>query len=263
MTTVGRVEAVWRYPVKSMQGEELSEAFVGFSGVYGDRLYAFRSSRAPVGFPYLTARELGAMLQYRPRFRNATQAAKPPNQDAAEGLAPGVTPVYAQPDDLAIDVETPSGALLAIDDPALLRRLQDEVGGDHVLTLLRSDRAMTDCRPVSLISVQTARQLGEETGLSLDKRRFRANVYLDVANVKGFAEDAFVGKTLRIGPKVTVTVLERDPRCKMITLDPDTAEAAPPVMKTLAAAHDSKAGVYAAVLVEGTIRRGDEISVLS
>ena len=62
---------------------------------------------------------------------------------------------------------------------------------------------------------------------------------------------------------MTVTVLERDPRCKMITLDPDTAEAAPPVMKTLAAAHDSKLGVYAAVLVLGTIRRGDEISVLS
>jgi len=261
MTALGRVEAVWRYPVKSMRGEELPEAFFGFSGVYGDRLYAFKSSRAPAGFPYLTARELAAMLQYRPRFRHGAQAAKPPNQEAAEAIAPGVTTVYAQGDELGVDVETPSGERLAVDDARLLKQLQDDVG-DDVLTLLRSDRAQTDCRPVSLISMQTVRQLGQEAGLTLDKRRFRANVYIDVGERGGFAEDAIVGKTLRIGAKVTLAVLERDPRCKMITLDPDTAEAAPVVMKTLAAAHETRAGVYAAVLVEGTIRRGDDVSIV-
>ena len=57
MGVVGRVESVWRYPVKSMRGEKLDSAFVGFAGVYGDRLYAFRNSAADIGFPYLTARE--------------------------------------------------------------------------------------------------------------------------------------------------------------------------------------------------------------
>ena len=57
MKLVGKVESLWRYPVKSMRGEELQEAFVGFPGVYGDRLYAFRSSAAPKGFPFLTGRE--------------------------------------------------------------------------------------------------------------------------------------------------------------------------------------------------------------
>ncbi len=51
MSLVGKVESLWRYPIKSMRGEELEEAFVGFSGVYGDRLYAFKSSAAPKGFP--------------------------------------------------------------------------------------------------------------------------------------------------------------------------------------------------------------------
>jgi hypothetical protein len=51
MTTVGQVESLWRYPVKSMRGEELAEAFIGFAGVYGDRLFAFKSSGRPAGFP--------------------------------------------------------------------------------------------------------------------------------------------------------------------------------------------------------------------
>jgi MOSC domain-containing protein len=57
MSVIGHVESVWRYPVKSMRGEKLERAFVGFSGVYGDRLYAFQSSAAAAGFPFLTARQ--------------------------------------------------------------------------------------------------------------------------------------------------------------------------------------------------------------
>ena len=57
MGVVGRVESVWRYPVKSLRGERLGSAFIGFAGVYGDRIYAFRNSSAQVGFPFLTARE--------------------------------------------------------------------------------------------------------------------------------------------------------------------------------------------------------------
>ena len=56
MTTIGTVESVWRYPVKSMSGEALAEAFMGFSGFYGDRCFAFHNSAASKGFPYLTAR---------------------------------------------------------------------------------------------------------------------------------------------------------------------------------------------------------------
>src|SRR5216117_3218217 len=76
MSMIGRVDSVWRYPVKSMRGEELDEAFAGFSGIYGDRLFAFRSSASPVGFPYLTAREQRKLLQYRPHFRDPDKAAR-------------------------------------------------------------------------------------------------------------------------------------------------------------------------------------------
>ena len=127
---------------------------------------------------------------------------------------------------------------------------------------MRSERALTDCRPVSIFSLQSARQLTEEMGAPVDKRRFRANIYVDLASAEGFVENEFVGRSLRIGPKVVVRVLERDPRCMMITLDPDTGEKSPAILKKVAQAHDGMAGVYGAVLVEGTLRKGDSVEVL-
>jgi uncharacterized protein YcbX len=262
MSTIGTVESLWRYPVKSMRGEELDEMFAGFAGVYGDRLFAFRSSASPKGFPYLTGREQHEMLRYRPRFRQPDKAARPINQTEAESLGPGVTPLYAYADDLMVEVETPAGEAVAIDDPTLIDMLRDGIDEKHQLTLLRSDRAMTDCRPVSLLAVQSARKLGEETGTNVDKRRFRANVYLDLTSTEGFAEDEFVGRSVRIGPKVVISILERDPRCMMIVLDPDTGEKAPALLKKVAQAHGGMAGVYGAVLVEGTLRKGDSVELL-
>ena len=262
MAVIGKVESLWRYPVKSMRGEELNEAFVSFAGLYGDRLYAFRAAARPKGFPYLTGREQAKMLLYRPRFRHPDRAAKPPNWAEAEDIGPGLTPISADPAELAVDVDTPSGQVLAVDDPALIQELGQGLREPEGLTLLRSERPMTDCRPVSLFSIQTAHRLGQELGTNLDKRRFRANIFADLVSTAGFAEDEFVGRTLRIGARVAVSILLRDSRCAMITLDPDTARQNPEVMRRVARDHGGKAGVYGAVLIEGTIRPGDEIALL-
>ncbi len=260
MSIIGKVDSLWRYPVKSMRGEELDEAFAGFSGIYGDRLFAFRSSASPKGFPYLTAREQRRLLQYRPRFRYPDKAARPTNLTEAESM--GANPLSADFSELMVDVETPDGEALAIDDPGLIDMLRGDIDQKHRLTLMRSERALTDCRPVSIFSLQSARQLADEIGTPMDKRRFRANVYVNLASAGGFAENEFVGRSLRIGSKLVVSVLERDPRCMMITLDPDTGEKEPAILKKVAQAHDGMAGVYGAVLVEGTLRKGDPVEVL-
>ena len=208
MSIVGKVESLWRYPVKSMRGEELDEVFAGYPGVYGDRVFAFKSSASPTGFPYFTAREQRKLLQYRPLFRHPYKAARPINLTEAEKIGAG--PLSADISDLMVDVETPEGKTLAIDDPVLIETLRSEVDEKHQLTLMRSHRAMTDCRPLSIFSLQSARQLSEETETPIDKRRFRANVYVDLASDQGFGENELVGRTLRIGPKVVVRVLERD-----------------------------------------------------
>src|SRR5256886_10803689 len=84
MSVIGKVDSLWRYPVKSMRGEELEETFAGYPGVYGDRVFAFKSSASPAGFPYFTAREQRRLLQYRPRFRHPDKAARPVNLSEAD-----------------------------------------------------------------------------------------------------------------------------------------------------------------------------------
>ena len=133
--------------------------------------------RAFLSSPRASIEEL---LLCRPRFRFPDRAARPPNQAEAEALGPGLTTIYGDAQDLALDVELPSGEVLGIDDPALLRTLGESSQRPDRLTLLRSDRALTDCRPLSLFSLQTAAQLGQEVGATVDKRRFRANLYLDL-----------------------------------------------------------------------------------
>jgi len=262
VTTVGSVESLWRYPVKSMAGEAMDEAFMGFSGFYGDRCYAVRNSAARKGFPYLNANVQPRMLLYHPKFRHPERAAKPPNLTEATNIAPGVTPANADANDLMLDVMTPTGATVSIDDPALLKLLCTGLRGENHLTLVRSDRALTDCRPISLISLQTIRQIEDEVGVPADKRRFRANIYLDLAAGNGFAEDELVGRRLRVGAKAEVVVLQRDPRCKVISLDPDTSEHNPAIFRTVAQKHGADAGVYCAVVVEGIITVGDVIELV-
>jgi uncharacterized protein YcbX len=262
MTTIGTIESLWRYPVKSMGGEQMAEAFMAFPGFYGDRCYAFKNSEARKGSPYLTASLQQQMLCYRPQFRYPERAVMPPNLTEAMSIAPGITPANGDPQDMVLDVVTPTGDVVVVDDPALVVMLGQGIGEKNRLTLVRSDRALTDCRPVSLISLQTVRQIEEELGSSLDKRRFRANIYLDLAAGRGFDEDKLVGRKLRIGSSALIMVLERDPRCKMISLDPDTGEHNPEILRRVAGEHDAYAGVYGAVLVEGILTTGDSIELI-
>src|ERR1041385_7656714 len=208
MSIIGKVDSVWRYPVKSMRGEEMEEIFAGYAGVYGDRLFAFVSDGSPKGFPYFTGRNQRRMIRYRPRFRDPVKAAAPSNQQEADEN--GAWPLPASAMQLAIEVETTDGNFLEIDDPSLIDSLRDGIEDSSSITLLQADRAMTDCAPLSLFSLQTISQLERESEVPIDKRQFRANVYLDLPEIAAFAEDEFVGRRLRLGSKVVVSITKRD-----------------------------------------------------
>src|SRR3954447_24657124 len=259
MKVVGGLESVWRYPVKSMPGESLPEAYVDFAGVLGDRLYAVHHAGAPKAFPFLTARSRKEMLRFWPKFRRPELTRVPDNLTHAEPRGPGLTPLCPSSEDLALEIEAPNGKTLSASDPAL----PGLIGGDQVnasdLTIIRSDRAITDCRPLSLLATQTIDGIGRAVGVMLDKRRFRENLYLDLTSGESYAEDAFVGRQLRIGPKLTLHILERDIRCRMIGIDPETLDENPEILRYVAKNHDNTAGVYAAVLVPGLVRPGDDI----
>src|SRR5436189_666064 len=136
MSIIGKVDSLWRYPVKSMRGEELDEAFASYSGIYGDRVFGFRSSANHKGFPYFTAREQRRLLQYRPRFRYPDKAARPVNLIEADSK--GANPLSADLAELFIDVETPDGETLAIDDPVLVEMLRANIDQKHEVTLMQS-----------------------------------------------------------------------------------------------------------------------------
>jgi uncharacterized protein len=91
---IGELETICRYPVKSMAGEELGEAFVGFAGVMGDRAYAFVRAPGPKGFPWHTGREQEDLIVYRPRYFEIASATLPVDVERSFSMAPGVNPIF-------------------------------------------------------------------------------------------------------------------------------------------------------------------------
>lgn len=112
-------------------------------------------------------------------------------------------------DEPILDVVASSGETFPINDPKLIEMLGTGFSAKNQLTLGRSDRALTDCHPISLISLQTVRQIEAETNVSIDKRRFRANIYFNFSAVddRGFAEDEFIGRRRRIGSSTEIMFL--------------------------------------------------------
>jgi uncharacterized protein len=260
MEHIGALETACRYPVKSMAGEELDQAFVGFSGMMGDRAYAFVRLPGPAGFPWHTGREQEDLILYRPRYRDGVAATLPADVEKSFGMAPGVNPIFPGAEAFAVEVATPGGRALPVGSPELRAELEQRVG--QAVTLRFSERSLYDCRPISLFGNASAEELGKELGMRIDRRRFRANFYADWSDGRPYREDELVGRTLQVGERLRLAVLERDPRCKMITLDPDTGAMEPAVLRHVTKAHEGLAGVYAAVLVEGVVRKGDPIWLL-
>ncbi|HEY7070209.1 MAG TPA: MOSC N-terminal beta barrel domain-containing protein [Acidimicrobiales bacterium] len=234
---VGRVAGLWRYPVKSMAPERVPGADVSWHGVSGDRRWAFIRERGQAsGFPWLTIRDRPDMVHYRPRFVDAER-----------------------PDRSPVVVTTPTGAELAVTDPALAAELG---GGDgDGVRAVKLDRGTFDTLPLSLITTGTVAGLEALTGRALDVRRFRPNLVIDAHDDGGpFPEEGWVGCTLQLGDAV-VRVDGRDQRCIVVNVDPATAQADPIVLGTIARSRQTRLGVYATTVRPGRVAVGDPVVV--
>jgi uncharacterized protein len=260
MEQLGAVEAIYRYPVKSMAGEELLETFVGYAGLMGDRAFAFVRKKGIKGFPWHTGREQEDMVLFTPRFRDSRAMMMPSDIQASLGMAPGVNPVFPPETAFEVDVETPDRQVHSVRSAELAADLERRCG--EPVTLRFSERGLYDCRPLSIFGNATAKGLGEELGIPIDRRRFRANFYVDWLEGLPFHENHLLGRTLQIGDRLRIVVIELDPRCKMITIDPDTAVTNKQILHQVIGSHQGTAGVYAAVLTEGIARKGDTIRLV-
>ncbi len=257
---IGTIESIWRYPVKGMRGEEVPHIYTAFTGLMGDRIYGVVAADGDPGHPWHTGRDQEEFVLYKARYESGEELLLPQNLGASYSeWEPGIDPIYPDADAFKVNVETPDGATYDdIENPAFIADLEKLTG--RSLRIHVTQRGQFDARPVSLISLSAVAKLGEELEMNIDKRRFRANFYVEWDDQDApFYELSLVGKTLKIGDWLEVAIVERDPRCTMITLDPDTAEATPKLLQLLGRSHGGDAGVFAAVLQRGRVNQGDPI----
>lgn len=233
--SVGRVVGLWRYPVKSMAAEPLSEAEVSWHGLQGDRRWAFiRNDSARNGFPWFTLRQRNDMSRFAATFSD------PDKGDTSK-----------------TSVTTPAGEVFDIDDPALAHALCPEGA-----RLIKQDRGVFDTFPLSLITTQTIARLSEMVGDELHVLRFRPNLLVEANSDEPFQEDAWVGQTLRIGA-LRMRVDQRDGRCVVITIDPQTGERNPAVLRKVAEQRQRCLGVYGSTVTPARITLADEVRLQS
>jgi uncharacterized protein len=236
-TAIGHIEALFRYPVKSMAGDSLEAADLGWHGLDGDRRLGFRRLDDRSGFPWLTATRLPELLLFAPHRRGAVD--------------PGVLPTH---------VRTPDGEDLPVFGEGLAAEVERRLGAP--VQMMQMKHGIFDEASISVIATETMGEIGRLAGRSLDVRRFRPNVVVRLLRSVPFVEDQWVGGVLAFGegadaPAVSVTM--RDVRCAMVNFDPDSAAPAPEVLKTVVRTHQNTAGVYGTVTRTGRLAVGQTI----
>jgi uncharacterized protein YcbX len=234
---IGQVEAIFRYPVKSMRGERLEAAEMGWHGLEGDRRLAFRRVVDRKGFPWLSDGRLTDLLLFAP-FRR-------------EGEARG---------DLPTHVCAPNGKELPVFGDELAAEIGRRCGSP--VRMMHLKHGIFDEASVSVIASDTVREIARLAGRIPDVRRFRPNVLVGLRRPLPFQEDQWVGGVLSFGeendaPAIAVTM--RDERCSMVNFDPDSASSAPEMMKAVVRVNQNKAGIYGAVTRVGRLAVGQSV----
>jgi uncharacterized protein len=226
---VGRVAAVFRYPVKSMAAEPVEDVDVSWHGLSGDRRWAFVRGDVPhSGFPWLTLRQRNDLNDYHPRWTEP-----------------------ARPDASAVTVRTPAGAQFEVTAPALAA----ELGAARVMKL---DRGTFDSMPLSLITTNTVDGLGALLGGEVNVLRFRPNLVVEAFGATAFPEDDWVGRVVTVGT-TWLRIDRRDKRCVVVNVDPVTGVRDPAVLRAVTGHRETCLGVYGSTIRPGRVAVGDPV----
>lgn len=268
-TVVGSVVALWRYPVKSMMGEELNASEVTQRGLLGDRSYGLLDSAEGKVASAKNPRKWPRLFDFR-----AALAEVP----ASAGRVP-------------VRITLPDGTIVSSEQPdidnALSRALKREVtlraaaskvsqaataeeywpdmeGLDHrdtVTEFALPEGTFFDSAVVHLLTTSTLERLSELYPQGrFEVRRFRPNIVVETANGgKQFVENAWIGHTLAIGDTIQLSITGPCPRCVMTTLPQGDLPKDAAILRTAAQNNKANVGVYASVRRAGTVRRGDAV----
>jgi uncharacterized protein len=278
--TTGSVRSLWRYPVKSMLGEELESCDLTDRGLVGDRAFALVDADDGKVASAKNPRKWARLFECRAEFVENPPAVR-----------------LALPDGSEINADDPDvGATLSrfFERRTVLRKTAAEspiieemwLDGspdgrpvtDETIALGSPPGTFFDYAVVHLVTTATLERLKELYPQGrFDPRRFRPNVLVSLAEGQtGFVENGWVGKTLAIGDSVRLAVTDPCPRCIMTTLAQEDLPADPGILRTAArhnslvggeargpdGAYAASVGVYARVLSGGTVRRGDPVRIV-
>jgi uncharacterized protein len=230
---IGAVAKLWRYPVKSMLGEECGQLELEGRGFRGDRLFAVRDGEGKLGSGKNTR-----------RFR----------------VIDGLFNFHARSCGDFPEVVFPNGLTMRGDDPAIHNALSVVLG--TAVTLAREVHTPHfDSSAVHIVSTAALAWLQSQLANSrIDERRFRPNI---VVTTHGSAqvEQSWVGKVLRIGDCARLRITTTTERCRMTTLAQSDLPADPKVLRCIAQDAGLQFGVYAEVVEPGRVVNGDAISL--
>ena len=270
---------IYRYPVKSMMGETLSEADIGEAGIPGDRGWAVRDEkrggiRGGKKIPQLMAltAQSGptAPLITAPDGDSASASTEGINEWLSDKLSHPVTLWPLLPADQldhyrrgAPDTEDFEQELRAVFGRLPEEPLPDLTGFEELLEFESPPGTYFDAFPISIMSQQSLATMNQLEGESrFDVRRFRPNLLVDIPDTDHpFPEQAWVGKTLSIG-SVKLKIDMTCPRCSMTTHGFDDLPRDTEVMRKLVNHSDGNLGVYASVMQAGKVSAGDSVSVV-
>lgn len=292
-SNIGAIAGLWRFPVKSMQGEQLEEVDVASRGVVGDRAYALIDADTGKVVSAKSAKLFPDLFSFRaafvepPRADGQTPPVRITMPDGATAtsdsgdidgvlsasLGRDVTLARAAPDDFTIDQYHPDIEDLDPEghrDTVVEQRLGSAFFDQAGLPSPVPEGAFFDLFPLSVLTTSTLEQLSElQPQSNFNQRRFRMNVIVSTKEA-GFVENDWIGRGLAIGDAVRLRVALPDPRCVMTSLAQDDLPKDSDILRTLArhnridvggAGLFPCAGVYAVVHTGGMVRTGDPVAL--
>jgi len=265
----GRVASLWRYPVKSMLGEELDASDLTERGFVGDRSYALLDPSTGMVVSAKNPRKWARMFEFRAEYVTSPRTGQPlppvritcPDGAIATSDRDDVDSLVSKHLDRSVHL-----MVSAPEAPRYEEYWPDIEGLAHrekVTDETMPSRTFFDAAVLHLLTTTTLDRLQQfYPGGRFDARRFRPNLVVEpIQGIDGFLEDDWRGQILTIGDGVRIRVRGPCQRCVMTTLPQGDLPRDPEILRTAAKRHQVNVGAYASVVHGGRIRRGDRVSV--
>jgi uncharacterized protein YcbX len=267
--TVGTVVSLWRYPVKSMMGEELNAVEITSGGALGDRAFALVDEADGKLVSAKNPRKWPQLFDFRSAFIGTPRVGE--SMPPVLITLPDGRAVSSDQDDAAQIVSDVLGRQVRLstrppEKPALEEYWPDIDGLNHRDTVTDEEipsGAFFDGAVIHLLTTAALDSLRQAYPQGrFEVRRFRPNIVVaPSSNETGFAENSWIGKKIAIGEGVRIEVSRPCPRCVMTTLAQGDLPNDTGILRTAAQENEANVGVYCRVVQEGIVRRGDPVTL--